>query len=128
MSADHKTAIAEGRTQSRAIGAYLDAIESARPKRGRKRTPESIGTRLERIEAEIGEASPTKRVELIQERIDLNNELAALAEVPDLSAVTAGFVAHAKAYSDRKGISYAAWREMGVDGSTLKEAGISRSG
>ena len=32
----------------------------------------------------------------------------------------------AKGYSERKGISYAAWREAGVPAATLKAAGISR--
>jgi hypothetical protein len=33
----------------------------------------------------------------------------------------------ASAYSARKGISYAAWRELGVEAAVLKRAGISRS-
>ena len=31
-------------------------------------------------------------------------------------------------YGDRKGISYAAWRELGVSPAILKRAGISRAG
>jgi hypothetical protein len=33
----------------------------------------------------------------------------------------------AKGYSARQGISYASWREVGVEPSVLKKAGISRS-
>jgi len=33
----------------------------------------------------------------------------------------------AKSYSSRKGISYAAWREVGVEPAVLKKAGISRA-
>ena len=47
----HKAAMAQGRTESRAISAYLEALESHRPKRGRKRTPESIDKRLAALEA-----------------------------------------------------------------------------
>ena len=36
------------------------------------------------------------------------------------------FVKSAKGYGERKGISYAAWREVGVSAATLKAAGISR--
>ena len=36
-------------------------------------------------------------------------------------------VAAGAAYSERKGISYAAWREIGVPAAVLKRAGISRS-
>ena len=45
----------------------------------------------------------------------------------DLSALEAGFATHAAAYGGRRGISYAAWREVGVSSATLKSAGIRRS-
>jgi hypothetical protein len=35
-------------------------------------------------------------------------------------------VGAAKAYSERRGISYAAWRELGVEAAVLKKAGIGR--
>ena len=41
--------------------------------------------------------------------------------------VEAEFVKVAKSYSQRQGISYATWREVGVEASVLKAAGISRS-
>ena len=126
MSDEHKAALAEGRNQSRAVRNYLEAVEANKPKRGRKRTPESIEARLGRIDEEIGDASPTKRLELVQERLDLQAEVAVMAETPDLTELRNAFVASAKGYSERKGISYAAWREVGVDAATLKEAGISR--
>jgi hypothetical protein len=126
MSDEHKAALAEGRSQSRAVRNYLDALEANKPKRGRRRTPESIGRRLGQIEDEIPAATPTKRLELVQERIDLQAELEAMEDKPDLTATTREFVANAKAYSERKGISYAAWRELGVEASVLKEADIGR--
>jgi hypothetical protein len=126
MSDEHKAALAEGRAQSRAVRNYLDALEATRPKRGRKRTPQSIEKRLARIEAEVDDASPTKRLELVQERMDLQAELAAMDDRPDLDALQGEFVTNAKAYSERKGISYAAWRELGVEAAVLKEAGIGR--
>src|SRR5206468_4934948 len=74
VSDEHKAAMAEGRTQSRAIAAYLDALETNKPKRGRKRTADSIAKRLEAIDAQLDSANPIKRLSLIQERIDLLNE------------------------------------------------------
>lgn len=126
MSDEHKAALAKGRTQSRAVRNYLEALEANKPKRGRKRTPESIGRRLDKIDEEMADASPTKRLELVQERIDLKAELDTMGDKPDLTALTGDFVANAKAYSERKGISYAAWRELGVEASILKDAGIGR--
>lgn len=128
MSDAHKAALAEGRAQGRAVRNYLEALEATKPKRGRKRTPESITKRLARIEEEMGDASMTKRLDLVQERIDLQAELEAMDDTPDLSALEADFVANAKGYGERKGISYAAWRELGVEPAVLKQAGISRGG
>jgi len=45
---------------------------------------------------------------------------------PDLAALEADFVQVAASYSARKGISYTAWRELGVSADVLKRAGISR--
>ncbi len=126
LTDEHKAALAEGRAQGRAVRTYLEAVEAHRPKRGRKRTPESIKRRLDKIEFEIGDADPLRRLNLIQERLDLRTELDATKETVDLSDLESEFVSAAKAYGERKGISYAAWRELGVAAATLKEAGIGR--
>ena len=123
----HKAAMAQGRTESRAISAYLEALESHRPKRGRKRTPDSIDKRLTTIDAALESASPVKRLSLIQERIDLLKERDSLQAKVDLTGLEDDFVTTAKAYGQRKGISYAAWRELGVSAPVLKRAGITRS-
>jgi hypothetical protein len=127
MSAEHKAALAEGRNQGRSVRRYLEALDRHRPKRGRKRTSDSIKKRLERIELELPEADQLKRLQLIQERIDLSAELEILDTNVDLTGLEEEFVKAAAAYSGRKGISYAAWRELGVEAAVLKRAGISRS-
>jgi hypothetical protein len=123
----HKAAMAQGRTESRAVSAYLEALETHRPKRGRKRTPESIDKRLGSIDASLESASAVKRLSLIQERLDLLREREALGAKVDLSGLEKDFVSTAKSYGQRKGISYAAWRELGVSAPILKRAGITRS-
>lgn len=123
----HKAAMAEGRTQSRAIAAYLEALETHRPKRGRKRTAESVERRLTAIDNDLQMANPIKRLSLIQERLDLLQEQRNMAGAIDISGFEADFVAAAKPYSERKRISYAAWRELGVPPAILKRAGISRA-
>ena len=128
MSDDHKAALAAGRTMGRAVKNYLSALESNRPKRGRKRTPESIERRLVAIDEQYEDADPIKRLSIAQERIDLRDELETMGAQVDLSSVEAEFISVAKAYSASKGISYAAWREVGVAAEVLKKAGISRSG
>lgn len=44
----------------------------------------------------------------------------------DVAALEQDFIKVAAEYGRRKGISYAAWREVGVAPAVLKEAGISR--
>lgn len=126
MSDEHKASLAEGRNLSRAVKAYLEALEENRPKRGRKRTPDSVKNRLDKIAALLESADPLTRLKLIQERMDLQSELAQMGQTVDLSALEDGFVASAATYGERQGISYAAWRELGVSAELLKRAGISR--
>lgn len=126
MSDEHKAAMAAGRAESRAVKDYLEALESSRPKRGRQRTPESIDKRLAAIEDQIATADPLKRLQLIQERNDLQDERERLTDETDISELEAEFVKVAKPYGERKGIRYASWREIGVPAATLKAAGIGR--
>lgn len=127
MSDQHKAALAEGRAEGRAVKAYLEAIEQNRPRRGRKRTADSVKKRLAAIDAQLNDASPLARLQLVQERMDLEQELATMGQKIDLTKLEGEFVKTAKNYSERKGISYAAWRELGVSADVLKKAGVSRS-
>ena len=126
MSDEHKQALAIGREQGRAVRRYLEALEAHRPKRGRKRTPESIERRLSAIEQRLAGADPLSRLQLVQERMDLQEELATKSETADITDLESQFVAAARDYGERKGISYGAWREAGVDAAVLKRAGIRR--
>lgn len=126
MTDEHKAALAEGRAQGRAVRAYLEALEANKPKRGRKRTPDSIKKRLDRITAELEAADPLKRLQLTQEQLDLEAELAASESKVDLGALEKEFVAAAAGYASRKGISYGAFRSVGVPPAVLRAAGISR--
>ncbi len=126
MTPEHKAALAEGRAQGRAVRAYLDALESHKPKRGRKRTPESMRKRLGAIEAEMGGADPMRRLQLVQERMDIEAALARTEETIDLTDLENAFVGAASDYGSRKGIIYGAWREVGVSAAILKRAGVSR--
>jgi uncharacterized protein YicC (UPF0701 family) len=127
MSDEHKAALAKGRLEGRVVRDYLEGLRATKPKRGRKRTPETIKKRLEAVEVELASASPLDELLLVQERRDLEAELAAKSNAIDMDALEAEFVKVAKSYSDSKSISYASWRDVGVPASTLKRAGISRA-
>lgn len=126
LSDQHKKAMAEGREQGRAVRRYLEALDAHRPKRGRKRTAESINKQLASIDQKLKEADALTRVNLIQQRMDLTDELNAMENKVDLRELEDGFVSAAREYGERKGISYAAWREAGVDPAVLRRAGIKR--
>ena len=131
MTAEHKAALAKGRTQANAVRAYLEALEANRPKRGRKRTPESIERRLAAIDSEYEVAGSLTALNLLQERKNLEAELVTLRSAsggPDLQGLRKGFVRHAKTYGQSKGIGYGTWREIGVPAEVLRQAGISRAG
>ncbi|HEY4331381.1 MAG TPA: hypothetical protein VGM78_02380 [Ilumatobacteraceae bacterium] len=127
MTDAHKAALAAGRTEGRAVRDYLEAVRTNKPKRGRKRTPDSITKRLAAIADELVDAEPVQELRLVQERLDLQTELAGFDRAVDLTAIEAEFIRVAKDYSTRNGYSYAAWRTIGVDPAVLKKAGISRS-
>ena len=126
MSNEHKAALAEGRDQGRAVRRYLEALEAHKPRRGRKRTTESMKKRLKTVEDEIATADPLKRLHLVQERFDLETALEASEAKVDLDQLEKDFVKSAAPYSARKGITYSAWREVGVPATVLEKAGITR--
>jgi hypothetical protein len=127
MSDEHKASLALGRNEGRAVRRYLDALETNAPRRGRKRTIESVERRLAAIEDEFASADALRRLKLVQERRDLQAERATMSEPVDLDGLEAEFVDVAASYSDRQGIHYHSWREVGVPASVLARAGITRS-
>ena len=126
MSDSHKAALAEGREQGRAVRRYLEALEAHRPKRGRKRTTESVQRRLTAIDEKVNDVDALTRLHLVQEKMNLEAELASTDNAVDLGSLEDGFVAAAAPYGQRKGITYAAWRQAGVDPGVLRKAGIKR--
>ncbi len=106
---------------------YLEGLRATKPKRGRKRTAETVQKRLDAIESELADASPMDELLLVQERRDLDAELEAMSNTIDMAALEDAFVGVAKSYSESKNISYASWRDVGVEAGVLKRAGISRS-
>lgn len=126
MSEEHKAALAQGRRESRAIKSYLQALGSRRP--GRPVTAESVQKRIAAIDERIAaETDPLKQLDLRQERIDAEETLKEVEAKQDIEELEAGFIEVAKSYSERKGISYTAWRQVGVPASVLKQAGVPRT-
>ena len=126
MTDEHKAALARGRTEGRAVRDYLESLRANKPKRGRRRTADSINKRLAAIDSELASADPLNELKLLQERRDLLAELESKSAATDHAAIEEAFVAVARDYGDRQGISYTTWREVGVDAAVLTRAGITR--
>jgi hypothetical protein len=59
--------------------------------------------------------------------LDIEDALANLEEGARIEDLSAGFVEHARSYSERKGISYTTWRKAGVPAGLLRQAGIAET-
>jgi hypothetical protein len=127
MSASHKQALATGREQGRIVRAYLGALQAS-GKPGARVSRDQLQKRLADVNEQIdAEPDPAKRLDLIQKRIDLEGRLSGHDTEADTEQLEQDFIAVAKRYSERKGISYTAWREVGVPAAILKAAGVPRT-
>ena len=125
MTESHKRALKEGRERGQIVRRYLQAIESAKPKRGRPITPEGLRKSIEKIDATLAtEKDPLRKLDLVQSKIKKQKELEELESPIDLVALEQEFVGVAKAYNDSKELSPEAWMELGVPREVLKRAGI----
>jgi hypothetical protein len=127
MSADHKAALAKGREEGRTVRRYLEALESNKPRRGRKRTPDSIRKRLATIENSMSTVDPLSRLHMVEEKQRLESELSHTGDTVDMASLEKSFVKVARIYGERKGISYSAWRTVGVSAAVLQQAKIPRT-
>ena len=134
MSRQHKAAIAAGRSDATAVRAYLEALSTSNGRNGHGRPKLSktqARARITAISTKIAkESDPLNRLSLAQEQVDLEKLLAnpggsnGTKSVDDL---TKSFVRSARRYSERKGISWSAWRRIGVPARVLTKAGVQRT-
>ena len=130
VSDNHRNAHREGMERSRAVGKYLEALYEHRPRRGRKRSPENMRSRLATIEKELPTATGVARLRMMQEQKNLQRELAEAERSGDwdLAALERDFIRHAKAFGEREGIEYSTWIACGVPREVLAKADIRPQG
>jgi len=128
MSAEHKAALAAGRAEGRAVRNYLEALDRHRPRRGRRRTPDTVSRRMNAIDGQLPKADPLTRLHLLKEKSDLEAELDRARAGDDLATLEKSFVKVARSYGERKGITYSVWRAAGVPPAVLQRAGVIRGG
>jgi hypothetical protein len=123
MTKEHKAALAQGRLEARSVKAYLASLGPK--KRGRPVTDDSLRRKISEIDSRLeAETNPLKRLDLMQSRTEAAHALDTIGIGPHEEELAADFVKYAKAYSDRKGISYTTWRQFGVPAEVLRKAGI----
>lgn len=117
----------QGRVESAAIRRYLDAlkIELAPKRRGRRRTPDEIRTEVAKLDDTIkGGVDALEEVRLRQRRLMLVSDLQETEPKVKSADFEDGFVKAVKPYSERQGIAYDVWREIGVPVVVLRKAGL----
>ena len=122
MTQEHKDALAQGRTEGKIVRRYLENLGNLT-----KADVADLSRKLIQVNTKLEEPGlkPIKRLNLYQERINIRSVL----HDTDEAVVRAGeledeFVKVAKSFSDRKGLSRKAWREVGVPARVLDIAGI----
>jgi hypothetical protein len=128
MSPTHKRALAAGRSESLAVNAYLAALNVPK-KRGRKVSAAALRTRLNAAEERARTKIGVDRVLAHQEARDLRARLGSARKhaSADIKRLEQEFVRVAKGFSERRGISYGAWRDAGVPADVLKQTRIKRT-
>ena len=98
-------------------------MEARKP--GRPVSQESLKKRMDKVNQKLEETdNPLESVELIQSKLDIEKALSEIQNAIDMDTLETGFVENARSYSERKGVSYTAWREFGVPAKVLRSAGI----
>lgn len=115
------------RQQAVTVRGYLEALRAKPSGPGRKRDANSVQQILDRVEAKLASKGDVlSELELLQQRRDLRAELAHLKAQPTIEQFEDRFVEIAFDYSERKGLCYETWREVGVPATVLERAGIAR--
>lgn len=120
MTDEHKTAMAEGRTDALAVRYYLEALAKTNQNDSVK-----IARKLARVEAQLEkpDLTPVQKLRLLQDKKDLKRDLARSQK--GISEETERkFIECAARYSEKYGIERSTWREMGVPKRVLDLAGV----
>ena len=113
--------------EQRVVAVYMDALgKVAQHRRMKKIDPTVAERRLATLRERIDSAdTQIKKLGLIQQRINLERRLKKQSTPVDITKQEDAFVNVVATYSGRRGISYEAWREVGVPSAVLKRAGLS---
>jgi hypothetical protein len=112
----------ERRAETVAVAAYLTALRAPKVPANSRAALEKRRAQIEQWIAE--EPSPIREVELIQQRLDIDAQLAQIDQAARLPELEAAFVKVAASWAKRSGITAAALRETGVPARVLAKPGL----
>jgi hypothetical protein len=110
------------RAETQAVAAYVTALKAPKVPARSRATLERRRAQIEQWLAK--ESSPIREVELIQQRLDIDAQLAQIDQAQRLRELEEAFVKVAASWAKRSGISAAALREVGVPARVLTKAGV----
>jgi hypothetical protein len=119
---DGSTDRGERRVETIAVAAYLAALRAPKVSAGSRPSLERRRAQIEQWIAE--ESSPIREVELIQQRLDIDAQLAQIDQAARLPELEDALVKVAASWAKRSGISAAALCEVGVPARVLAKAGL----
>jgi hypothetical protein len=112
----------ERQAGTNAVAAYLTALRAPKVPANSRAALEKRRVQIEQWIAE--EPSLIPDVELIQQRLDIDAQLAQIDQSARLPELEAAFVKVAASWAKRSGISAAALREVAVPAGVLRRAGL----
>lgn len=113
-----------GVAQAKTLQAYIDALTDAPTT---KWTPETLKKQLEGVEENLAAAnSALQKLTLIQRKLDIEKQLGILCGVQSFEQIEQAFVDIGLDLATRKGITYEAFRLIGIPAGVLERAGIKR--
>jgi hypothetical protein len=128
LSKSQKTKMQQALMEATIVRSYLEILRE-RPGPGRRRSKETIELRISAIEVALEEAATMDTIRLLeitQEKLNLEAELEVVYETraERLADAEERFIAVCASFTERKGLTYQAWRAVGVPAAVLKKAGI----
>lgn len=113
----HTPEMHEKNNRSKTVSLYLRSLE------GDTASPEEIRRKIAKLTEKIAKTSGVNKLRLIQDRLDLRSRL---NNIKDTTSLEERFIAVAAQFSVENGISWSAWRVIGVPVKVLEAAKIPR--
>lgn len=123
MTAEHRAALSQGKINNSAIRSYLTALE------GTSESPsgdlEKLKERMKTLEGALANGTdPLQKVRYAQDLINIRRKVTAIQSVADLQENEEKVIPLLLPYSEKAGVTRAAWKLLKVPDRVLDAAGF----